>query len=202
MERFADVVSVIFSWVVLLFFIIAATETLGLPVLTTWLSGIALYLPRILLAALIVLAGFVGGAVLRELVTAGAASAHIAQSSFLGTLAQFTVIVISLLIAISEIGIDITLLTNIVTLIIAALLLSAAVGFALGAQVTIGNIIASYYVQKQYKAGQIVAIDEIEGKIIEITPTAVIIEARQGTVSVPAKQFIEKSSSKIADGKE
>ena len=48
MERSANVFSKVLFWIIVFFFLTAATEILGLPVLTTWLSGIATYLPRAL----------------------------------------------------------------------------------------------------------------------------------------------------------
>ena len=46
MERGAsEVISRIVFWVVFLLFFTAATETLGLPVLATWLAGVSYYLP-------------------------------------------------------------------------------------------------------------------------------------------------------------
>ena len=50
----AELISRLLFWIIILFFATAATETLGLPIVTTWLNGIALYLPRILSASLIV----------------------------------------------------------------------------------------------------------------------------------------------------
>ncbi len=187
-------------WVILFFFVTVATETLRLPVVTTWLSGVALYLPRIIFAVLIIVAGLVGGIVLRELVTAGAASARITHPAFLGNLTRYTVITMSILIAVNEVGVDITLLTDILTLVLAALLFGAAIGFALGAKETIASIIASYYVQKQYRVGQTVAIDGVEGEIVEITPTTVVLEARDGVVCVPARRFVETVSRKPGRG--
>ena len=48
-------------WGVLLVFVAAATDVLGLPLLAAWLGAASSHLPRVLLAVLIVIAGFVGG---------------------------------------------------------------------------------------------------------------------------------------------
>jgi hypothetical protein len=53
----SDVLGVFVFWTIFLFFIAGATEALGLPVLSTWLTGVAFFLPRIVAALLIVLAG-------------------------------------------------------------------------------------------------------------------------------------------------
>jgi hypothetical protein len=47
----------ILYWLIFLVFFTAATETLGLPVVATWLGGLSTYLPRILVAVLMLLGG-------------------------------------------------------------------------------------------------------------------------------------------------
>ena len=49
-------------------------------------------------------------------------------------------------------------------------------------------------IAKIYKTGQIIKIGDVKGKIIQITPTAVIIETTEGQVYVPAKMFDEMTS--------
>ncbi|NIR51587.1 hypothetical protein GWO43_23680 [candidate division KSB1 bacterium] len=55
------VIGSILYWILIFFFVTVATETLGLPVVTTWLSGIVGYLPKILSATLIGIAGVTPG---------------------------------------------------------------------------------------------------------------------------------------------
>ena len=57
LKPYAVLVSKFLFWILIFFFATAATEMLGLPVVTTWLSGVANYLPRTLTAVLICVAG-------------------------------------------------------------------------------------------------------------------------------------------------
>ena len=65
----SDVVSVVVFWAVFLFFVAAATEALGLTVVTSALGSLAGYLPTLLAAVLVVLAGLVTGNIGQSLVT-------------------------------------------------------------------------------------------------------------------------------------
>lgn len=186
-------------WMVLFLFLTASTEILGLSVVTIWLSGIANYLPRLLIAILIGAAGYVGGRVLNEGVVRMAQSFGIAAAKALGQLARLLVWFLSLLIAVDLIGLDISLLVNIVYIVIAALLLGAALAFGLGAQTVVANILASYYVQKTYEIGQQVKIGSVEGRITEITPTALILQTSSEQVLIPAKRFNDLSSTRVFD---
>jgi RNase P/RNase MRP subunit p29 len=45
--------------------------------------------------------------------------------------------------------------------------------------------------------GQVVRIDGIEGRIVRITETSVILECAEGDVSVPARTFADQRSTLI-----
>jgi len=190
-ERMAGISGKILYWMVFFFFLTAATETLGLPVVTTWLSGIALYLPRVLLSVFIVTAGFIGGAFLRDTINARALSAHIAYAPLLGRLTHVALVAVSVLIAVTQLGINIKLLTDVLLIVVVTFLLGAALAFGIGARTTVSNIIASSYVRKDHKVGDRIHVDGFEGEIKRITPTTVILESGEGTIFVPAKNFTE-----------
>lgn len=201
MERSAaDVIGGVVYWIVLIFFLTAATETLGLPVVTTWLSGIALYLPRILSGVLICFAGLIGGILLRDLTVSAAASAGIAYGSALGRLAQGATLLISVLIAVEQVGINVDFLTTTAITLLGIILFGGSLAFGLGARTVVSNILAAHYLQKVYAVGQQVRIGEWQGEIVQITATAVILETAEGRVLVPAKLFGETASVLVTKG--
>jgi hypothetical protein len=110
-----------------LFYLTAATEALGLAVVTTWLIGITGYLPKILTAVLIGFTGFIAVVILKDIVTAAAISMGILYAYTLGKLTQAAILIVSTLIAIDLIGIDVTLLTSFVVILFAAFLYGAAI---------------------------------------------------------------------------
>ena len=62
-------VSNVIYWIIIIFFLTASTEILGLPIITNWLGGLVTYLPNLLLAALLIFTGVIGGRLLRDIVT-------------------------------------------------------------------------------------------------------------------------------------
>lgn len=194
METIAAVLGNAIFWIVVFFFLTMATETLGLPVVTTWLGGFAGYLPKILVAILIGAAGMIGGRLVYDIIDAAARSASAVYSNLLAKFAQYGIIIISILIGIDHLGVDISLLTNLLIVMLAAALFGAGLAFGLGAKASASNILASYYLQKLYKVGNVVKIGATEGKIIQITPTAVILQSQDGQIYLPAKQFNEQDS--------
>lgn len=198
MEQPALIISNIFYWVILFVFLTAATETLGLPVVTRWLSGIASYLPQMITAVLIIFLGFIGARLLRDVIVTSVGAPH---GNLLGKLAQYTLLLVTILIGIDQMGIHIAFLTHLILIVTAAILFGAALAFGLGARNSISNILASYYLQKTYRVGQRVRIGALEGEITRISSTAVFLEGAEGIICLPAKEFGETASVLLGEGK-
>ena len=95
---------------------------------------------------------------------------------------------------VSQVGIDLTLLVNVVTIATAAVLGGAAVAFGIGAGGMTGNLISAHHVRRNYRVGQRVAVGSFDGEILEITRSAVILDAQEGRTMVPARLFNEQAS--------
>jgi hypothetical protein len=186
-------------WAVFVFFTAAALETLGLPVVTASLSRLAYYLPNVLAALLMLFAGIIVAKLTGTAVTRAATGAGMAFASGLGAAARSAVIVIAAVVAVQQIGIRADLLIIIVAVVVGTTLAGAGLAFGLGARTAVSNIISSYYVSQTYRVGQSVRVGTVEGKIVQTTPTAVFIAAREGRVMIPAKQFSEEASILITE---
>jgi small-conductance mechanosensitive channel len=187
----SDVVGLVVFWAVLLFFLAAAADALGLPILSTSLSGLGFYVPRLLGAIVIAIVGLVLGNLAREAVTAAASAAGAPFAPAVGQIVRAAIIVAAVLIAIAELGIDITLLTALLSVTLLAVLGAFALAFGLGARTAVSNIIGAHYLRQTYEVGQHVRFGDVEGTISAITATSVRLRVHDGEVVVPAKQFSE-----------
>lgn len=187
-------------WVVFVFFLAAALETLGLPVVTASLSRAAYYLPNVLAALLVVFAGLIAAKVVGGAVARAAAAAGMTFGPAIGGTVRGTVILVAVVVAIDQIGIQANILIVLVSVVIGATLAGAGLAFGLGARTAVSNIIASHYVAQAYRIGQTVRVAGIEGKIVQTTPTAVFITGPEGRVMMPAKRFGEEPSVLVSEG--
>jgi small-conductance mechanosensitive channel len=181
-------------WLVIALAVMAATEALGLPMVTAWLSGVASYVPRIAVAMLIWGLGLIAGRAVRHVVTGAASSARMPAARRLGRLVEIAIWVGTSLVAVEQLGIEISFLKATLTVALAALLGGAAIAFGLGGQRVAANILSAHYVQKLYQVGQTIRLDGIEGRIARITETAVILESEEGEVAIPASAITEGRS--------
>lgn len=193
-RRVADIVGAVVFWAVLLFFGATAANALGLALLSAAVDSLSLFVPRVFTAVLIVLAGLVIGNLARGAVTAAAAGAGTSVGPGLGQVVRIAVLTAAVLIAVAELGVDVALLTALFSVAAAALLGGFALAFGLGARTAISNIIGSHYLRQTFEVGQTARIGGVEGTIVELTATSVILDVPEGRMIVPAKQFGEMPS--------
>ncbi|MEX2571471.1 MAG: hypothetical protein WD737_09190 [Gemmatimonadota bacterium] len=193
-RRIANMLGALVFWGVLLFFLATAANALGLAVLSSVVDSLSLFVPRVFAAVLILVIGLVTGNLARSAVTAATARAGTAIGPGLGQVVRIAIIIAALLIAVAELGIDIALLTAVFSVAVAALLGGFALAFGLGARTAVSNIIGSHYVRQMFEVGQTARIGDAEGTIVELTATAVVLEAPEGRVIVPAARFGEMTS--------
>ena len=184
---------------VLLAFTAAATETLDLPVVSTWVLGLAEYLPQVLAAAVVMALGVFAGGLARIVVTEAASSARVGHAGSLGRVTQVVIIAVSAVVAVDQLVFEVTFLVTAVAIALAASLGGAALAFGLGARTAVSSIVATHYLAQTYQVGQHIRIGDHEGRIAAIAPTAVVLETAAGRVHIPATAFTEQATTVIEE---
>jgi len=193
------ILSSIFYWLVLIFFLVAAVEVLGLQVISDMLHQAVRYIPHVFVATLIIFTGIFLGDFLRNWVMKIALRARVSRADLLGRTVQVLLVIISVLLAIDQLGIDSRVLILLLVITLGSIFAGAALAFGLGAGPMVSNIIACHYLQRHYEVGQRIRIGQMEGSITAITRTAVILETTEGCVQIPARRFSEEISIQIEE---
>lgn len=194
------VVGAIVFWTVLLFFLAAAVEALGLSAVSNVVALITAYLPHVLAGVIILLVGLWIGEFVRLLLSRTAAKAQLVYGEVLARFAQILIVLVMAIIAIEELGVDSNVLVTILAIVFATTFGAAALAFGLGAQGAVSNIIAARYARRAYSAGDVVRIGGFEGPIVEITETSIMLDTANGRVLIPARHFAEDTSILVSRG--
>ena len=187
-------------WLIILFFITAATKVAQLDAFSSWLDRVVAYLPTLLAGGLIIFAGFFVSTLVRDLVSATLGSAGLAQNEIIGSAAQAATFLTAILIGIDQIGIDVTVLITLIAIVVAAMLAGLSIAFGLGARDFVGNLIGAHYLQQHLQPGQTAGIGDIEGEVLELTPTSVVLATARGRTMIPAKRFNEEATVVMTPG--
>lgn len=123
------------KWFVIVIFLVAALDVLGLSQVNFFLQDVVLsYLPRVLAAALVLLvAGVIGDTTGRVVVTA-AKTAGVESAHFVGAVARWAIWVFAILVALSHLGIAAAFSQTLFTGVVIAVSLALGLSFGLGGQ--------------------------------------------------------------------
>ena len=179
-------------WTVMVVVLAVVADTLGLVAASVWLEALAGYLPRLMGAVAIVIVGFIGSIVAREVIEMAAGSIGLDPGENLLRFVRFLIVAVAFLLAAGQLGVDVSIISGLLMVIAGGVLLSAALAFGLGARASVSNILASHYLRKSFSEGEYVEIAGHRGRIIQVTATAVVLESDEGRVVVPAGIFNEQ----------
>lgn len=197
---FATLVGRVIYWFVLTLFVAAAVERLELAIAASLVSAFAAFLPRVLVGLVIAFGGIIAGQMAFGAVHRASIAAGLPQATLLARSVQVILIFFGIVTGADHVGIHSTLLTVVVATAVGALLGGATLAFGLGSRTAVSNIVAVFYLLKTYRVGQVVRIGEIEGPIVEITQTGVLIASPEGRVLVPGSRFSHDVSTLVAGG--
>ncbi|MFS2159238.1 mechanosensitive ion channel family protein [Pseudomonas sp. Pseusp122] len=158
----------IIYWFVLLIFLVSAAESLGLERVSATLDMLALYLPKVFGAALVLLVGVLLAQLANGLVRGAAEGVGLDYSAGLGRIAQGLVIIISISVAISQLEVKTDLLNHVIVIALLTVGLAVALAMGLGSRELASQILAGIYVRELYQVGQHVRVGGVEGQIEEI----------------------------------
>ncbi len=119
-------------WFLVVVFVLAVTDVLGLYGVSLFLRDVISYLPNIIVAVLIMLVAVLVANFLKSIVKASVKGAKLHSPKFLSSLAWWVVIIFGFLAALIQIGVAATILNTLVTGFIAMLAIAGGIAFGLG----------------------------------------------------------------------
>lgn len=176
-------------WGTLIFFATAATEILGLSAFSLWLTRLVTYFPQIFAGALIIVFGALLSTLGRDLTLSATEATHITYSQLLGKVVQGTILFTAIIIGLDQVGIEVTFIVTLLSIVVGSILGSLALALGFGTKDLVSNLISGHHLRKVYQSGQNVKFGNIEGVILELNPTSMVLSTDEGRMIVPAKYF-------------
>lgn len=119
-------------WFILVAFFLATADILQFDALSSFLRSVLLYIPQVVVAALIMLTAVVVGSFVRNVVKASIASAEHHTANFLGALSWWAIVIFGFFAALSQLGIAVSIINTLVTGFVAMFALAGGIAFGLG----------------------------------------------------------------------
>lgn len=196
--RSGVVLGTVVYWVVLVFFVAAATQTLGLQTFTDWLARLLDHLPTLAAGLLIIVAGWMLSGFVAELVQAAATPLAAPQRTALARIAQGATLVVALLVGADQIGLKVTWIAILAVVIAGTVLSGVTLSVSLGARGFVANLIGAHYLGQSLRVGQRVRVGAHEGRVVDLTATSLVLETAEGRVMLPGRVYHDEAITLIA----
>ena len=198
---FSRALQLVVYWGVLLTALLAGLYVLGSSELSRWLDRFFDVVPQILIALGILAAGHLLGLLARGVL---AKYSPTAERQSIPMLAYAVIVGTAAITAIEQLGLDVSFLTHILLVVVTVFLAGLALAFALGAKTLVANLAAQGEILR-YQIGDRLRIEDVEGVVVEMHRTGLVLSTEEGLATVPAHKFaantvIEKRPEPAEDG--
>jgi len=120
------------KWFFIIVFLMTAVDILGLDQVALFLRTILLYIPNVIVAAIVLLVAAIVARFMQRLVKASADTAGLASASAISTIVRWAILIFGFIIALTQLGIAPTLIQTIFIGIIAMFAIAGGLAFGLG----------------------------------------------------------------------
>lgn len=134
-------VGALVKWFIIVVFLMASFDVLGLNQVNQFLQQVVNYLPQVIVAVLILMVAVVVASVMQKIVLASARAAGMSSADFLGKITKWSIWIFALLTALVNLGVAPGLIQPVVTAIFAGAALAIGLAFGLGGKEAAQKII-------------------------------------------------------------
>lgn len=128
----SGIISQVMYWLVIIMFVITGANTLGLSEVAVLLHDLAGYLPRIILAILVMIFGTLLARFINRLVFAWLHSIKFERALIVSTSVEYGIQILALFVALEQLGIGVQLINSLFIIVFGAIFLALALAFGLG----------------------------------------------------------------------
>jgi small-conductance mechanosensitive channel len=155
---------------VLLYFIKSAADYTDLPMLRDPANGIINLLPKFITAGLISIVGYLFADLIRNLTRKSCERLNLEYGPTVSHLLFAFIMVLILIIAVGELGVDTKLIHDTVVIILAGLALAIGLALGLGLRPLAHAIVSGVYVRDQFKPGMELRIGDRSMTVVSVGP--------------------------------
>jgi len=183
--KLSEIVAKVLYYFILLVFVTAATETLGVAAITGMVLSLVNFIPKVVAAAIMLQVGVLVADALKKAVVSICQTFKVASGKLLGMIVFYFFLIIIIISALGQAGINTELLESSFNLLIGGIIFAFAVGYGIASRDVMANILSSFYSKDRFKEGQTVQIDDVKGTILSIDNTSLTLRTGDTTTIFP-----------------
>lgn len=143
-----DILAALFYWLVILASLVIGFNLLGLTYITDLLGRVVLFVPKLMVAMLILAFGAYFARFVANALTAYCRNVQIQDAELLGRLAQYALVTFVVLIALDQVGIGGDIVRQSFLIVLAGLVFALALAFGLGGKDWAADLLERWWPKK------------------------------------------------------
>ncbi|WP_192463665.1 mechanosensitive ion channel family protein [Euzebyella saccharophila] len=161
-------------------------------IISNEIGNLLRYLPKLFSGIILFIVGMYIANIVRRAISTLFSTLNLNGSRLIGMAIFYLIAIFFTISALNQAGIDTTIITNNITMILGAFLFALAIGFGFGSKEVIARLLLTFYARKKYRVGDIIEIDGLEGKIESLDNMGVTLAIKNERIIFPIKEVTEK----------
>lgn len=190
--KLSSIFSKAIYYFMVLFFMVAAAETLNMPAVSDLFKGIFNFFPKLLVALIIMILGILFAEFIRKLLATTMKSLGIPSAAMISNFVFYFLFINIFIVALSQADIDTGFLSQNISLIIGGIVAAFAIAYGLASKDTVANYVASFSANRNIAIGDRVTVDGVTGIVSQIDRTTVVITTESSKVIMPLNKMVSE----------
>lgn len=181
-------------WLVAFTAFIPATELLGVKELVEITQTFILFIPKIIIAIIILIFGFVLANSLRKNIRNNKSRLGLTSTKTVGAMVYGLTAAVTVVVALGQLELDTRLLHTVLITIIASICAALALAVGLGSRELAHNLVAGFYARENFKPGSRISFGEHVGELQEVRAQNTVLKLDNGgSVSIPNSHLFQNT---------
>lgn len=183
------VLSKIIYYFLLLIFIIAATDILGMPAVSQLLKDIIDFIPNLITALIVLVLGILLAEFIRNIVQTALNSLGVPSAKLISSFVFYFLFISVAISALTQAQIETDFISANISLIIGGGVFAFALGYGIASKDIVANFLASFYSKDRVHVGDVISIDNVTGEIIAINKSSITLRTGDDMIIIPLKKL-------------
>lgn len=185
----SGILSSMVYYVLMLGFIIFATDMLGIPAITAMVRDVIDYLPALFSALILFLLGLYLADIFRKVVFTTLRSMGVASAKMIATGVFYFLFLVMGVSALAQAKINTGFIASSLTVIIGAGALAFAFGYGMASRDLVSSYLAGFYNRNKVRIGDDVRIIGVRGKVVLMDATSMILQTPERAIVIPLNKL-------------
>ncbi|MBK8347504.1 MAG: mechanosensitive ion channel family protein [Saprospiraceae bacterium] len=178
-------------YMLMLIFVMAAVGVLDMPVLAELIQDFIKFVPNLIAAFVILVAGLLLSDTIRNVVHTTCKSLGMPSANIIASFVFYFMFINVIIVALSQAQINTDFFAQNISIIIAGGVLAFSIGYGFASKDLVASFLASYYTKDKLNIGDKVTLNGVTGKITNLDKSSVTVTSGEKDVIIPLNKILQ-----------